>query len=201
MTIVSRWKEILIPWRTWRKPSSPGTSTEMGRYLSLSCRYFSFVNFLRKKIQQLQSAVNKSGQRLSEEEMNAIFVIGDVDQNGEIDLQEFKRMMLPTSFDVVSKFRSVHKTTRDVQNAFKQFDINNDGSIDRLVFNAKSQFVIWWESRSELTQALTSGGHNFTQQEIAALFNAADVNKDGTVSIRFSLSANRSSIKYFEQLK
>ena len=64
--------------------------------------------------------------------MNAIFVIGDVDQNGEIDLQEFKRMMLPTSFDVVSKFRSVHKTTRDVQNAFKKFDINNDGSIDRL---------------------------------------------------------------------
>ena len=63
--------------------------------------------------------------------MNAIFVIGDVDQNGEIDLQEFKRMMLPTSFDVVSKFRSVHKTTRDVQNAFKKFDINNDGSIDR----------------------------------------------------------------------
>ena len=35
-----------------------------------------------------------------------------------------------------------------------------------------------------MTQALTSGGLNFTQQEIAALFNAADVNKDGTVSIR-----------------
>ena len=51
--------------------------------------------------------------------MNAIFVIGDVDQNGQIDMEEFKRMMVPTSFDVVSKFRSVHKTTRDVQNAFK----------------------------------------------------------------------------------
>ena len=36
-------------------------------------------------------------------------------------------------------------------------------------------------SRSELTQALTSGGQNFTQQEIDALFNAADVNKDGSV--------------------
>jgi Ca2+-binding EF-hand superfamily protein len=114
---------------------------------------------------ELQSAVNKSGQKLSEEEMNAIFVIGDVDQNGEIDLQEFKRMMLPTSFDVVSKFRAVHKTTRDVQNAFKKFDANNDGSIDR----------------SELTAALTSGGQNFTQQEIDALFTAADVNRDGTV--------------------
>ena len=32
----------------------------------------------------MQSAVNKTGQKLSEEEMNAIFVIGDVDQNGKI---------------------------------------------------------------------------------------------------------------------
>ena len=112
-----------------------------------------------------QAAVNKTGQNLSEEEMNAIFVIGDVDQNGEIDLQEFKRMMIPTSFDVVSKFRAVHKTTKDVQNAFKKFDIDGDGSIDR----------------SEMTKALTSGGQSFTQQEIDALFNAADVNRDGTV--------------------
>jgi len=114
---------------------------------------------------ELQSAVTKSGQKLSEEEMNAIFVIGDVDQNGEIDLEEFKRMMIPTAYDVVSKFRSVHKTTKDVQQAFKKFDSNNDGAIDR----------------SELTKALTSGGMNFTQQEIDAIFNAADVDKDGQV--------------------
>ena len=50
MTIVSRWKEILILWRMWRKRSSPGTLTEMGRYLSLSCRYFSFPNCWEKKI-------------------------------------------------------------------------------------------------------------------------------------------------------
>ena len=43
-----------------------------------------------------------------------------------------------------------------------------------------NQFVIH-DFRSELTQALTSGGQNFTQQEIDALFNAADVNRDGTV--------------------
>lgn len=114
---------------------------------------------------ELQSAVTNSGQRLSEEEMNAIFVIGDVDQNGEIDLDEFKRMMIPTAYDVVSKFRSVHKTTKDVQMAFKKFDSNNDGAIDR----------------SELTNALTSGGMNFTQQEVDAIFNAADVDKDGQV--------------------
>ena len=96
-------------------------------------------------------------------------------------------MMLPTSFDVVSKFRSVHKTTRDVQNAFKKFDINNDGSIDKLVWLKMVFFDNFHKPRSELTQALTSGGLNFTQQEIDSLFAAADVNKDGTVSILMAL--------------
>ena len=114
---------------------------------------------------ELQSAVAKSGQKLSEEEMNAIFVIGDVDQNGAIDLDEFTRLMMPTTSDVVTKFRAVHKTTKDVQEAFKRFDLNGDGSIDR----------------EELTQALGGSGQSFTQQEINAIFNAADVNKDGTV--------------------
>ena len=42
---------------------------------------------------ELQSAVQRSGQKLSEEDINAIFVVGDADQNGSIDLQEFMAMM------------------------------------------------------------------------------------------------------------
>ena len=114
---------------------------------------------------ELQAAVKKTGQKLSEEEMNAIFVIGDVDQNGALDLEEFSKLMMPTTSDVVAKFRASHKTVKDVQAAFKRFDMNGDGSIDR----------------QELTQALSSSGQNFTQQEINAIFNAADVNKDGDV--------------------
>ena len=114
---------------------------------------------------ELQSAVKKTGQKMSEEEMNAIFVIGDVDQNGALDLEEFQKLMLPTTSDVIAKFRASHKTVKDVQQAFKKFDMNGDGAIDR----------------QELTQALSSSGQNFTQQEINAIFNAADVNKDGDV--------------------
>jgi len=73
--------------------------------------------------------------------------------------------MMPTASDVVAKFRSVHKTTKDVQMAFKKFDTNGDGSIDK----------------SELTSALTSSGMNFTAQEIDAIFKAADVNHDGDI--------------------
>merc|ERR1719458_680645 len=113
---------------------------------------------------ELQSAVQRSGQRLSEEDINAIFVVGDADQNGSIDLQEFMAMMMPQSSDVVAKFRAIRKTVKDVQNAFKQFDRDGDGSIDK----------------NELSQGLSQAG-NFTKQDIDTLFAAGDVDGDGAI--------------------
>ena len=37
--------------------------------------------------QELQAAVKRSGRKLTEEDINAIFVIGHADLNGQIDLQ------------------------------------------------------------------------------------------------------------------
>merc|ERR1719410_3100056 len=114
---------------------------------------------------ELKAAVQRSGQKLSDEDINAIFVVGDVDQNGEIDLDEFKAMMLPSCSDVVAKFRAIRKTVRDVQMAFKQFDSDGNGSIDK----------------NELTSALRSSGGTFTQQDIDALFAAGDVDGNGEI--------------------
>ena len=72
---------------------------------------------------------------------------------------------MPSTSDVVSKFRSIRKTVQDVQNAFKQFDKNGDGAIDK----------------SELTSALSSTGGNFTKQEIDTIFMAADVDGNGEI--------------------
>ena len=113
---------------------------------------------------ELQAAVQRSGQKLTEEDINAIFVVGDADQNGSIDLQEFMAMMMPQSSDVVAKFRAIRKTVKDVQNAFKQFDRDGDGSIDK----------------NELTQGLSQVG-NFTRQDIDTLFAAGDVDGDGKI--------------------
>lgn len=115
--------------------------------------------------QELQAAVKRSGQKLSDEDINAIFVVGDADQNGNIDLQEFMAMMMPQSSDVISKFRSIRKTVKDVQNAFKQFDKDGDGAIDK----------------NELTLGLSSSGGNFTKQDIDTLFAAGDVDGDGAI--------------------
>merc|ERR1712106_612748 len=114
---------------------------------------------------ELKSAVQRSGQKLTEEDINAIFVVGDIDQNGDIDLEEFMKMMMPSCSDVISKFRSIRKTVQDVQDAFKQFDRNGDGAIDK----------------AELTSALSSTGGNFTKQEIDNIFMAADVDGDGEI--------------------
>ena len=106
---------------------------------------------------ELKSAVQRSGQKLSDDDLNAIFVVGDRDQNGEIDLEEFMSLMIPSASDVVTKFRSIRKTVKDVQDAFKQFDQDGNGSIDK----------------QELTMALKSSGGNFTQQDIDTIFAAA----------------------------
>merc|ERR1719336_898739 len=60
---------------------------------------------------------------------------------------------------------AIRKSVRDVQMAFKQFDSDGNGSIDK----------------RELTQALQSSGGNFTQQDIDALFAAGDVDGNGEI--------------------
>jgi calmodulin len=111
---------------------------------------------------ELKNVVQRTGQKMSDEEINSIFVIGDKDQNGEIDMEEFKAMMLPSTSDVVSKFRSIRKTVKDVQKAFKEFDGNGDGSIDQ----------------AELVSALSG---SFTKQEVMTIFAAADIDGNGEI--------------------
>merc|ERR1719336_1903521 len=60
---------------------------------------------------------------------------------------------------------AIRKTVRDVQMAFKQFDSDGNGSIDK----------------NELTSALRSSGGTFTQQDIDALFAAGDVDGNGEI--------------------
>ena len=52
-------------------------------------------------LQEWQAAVEKSGQKLTEGDVNAIFVIKDADLKGQIDLQELTTMLLPPLSDVV----------------------------------------------------------------------------------------------------
>ena len=63
---------------------------------------------------ELKSAVQRSGQKLTDEDINDIFVVGDIDQNGKIDPDEFMIVMMPATSDVVSMFISIRKTVQDI---------------------------------------------------------------------------------------
>jgi Ca2+-binding EF-hand superfamily protein len=54
----------------------------------------------------------------------------------------------------------------DLQSVFKQFDIDGDGYIQE----------------EELRQVMTKMGQNPTDEEIKAMFKAADINRDGKIS-------------------
>jgi len=117
--------------------------------------------------EELKEAVKKDSSKfLSDEDVNAIFAVGDLDLDGHIDKEEFGKLMIPSVADIVAKFRYAHRSVKDVQGAFKKYDRNGDGSIDK----------------GELHKALTNYKFNFTDEEVNIIFEAGDEDKDGEIS-------------------
>jgi len=111
------------------------------------------------------SAAKDSSKFLTEEDINAIFIVGDINMDGEIDENEFSQLMIPSISDIVAKFRYAHRTVEDVRKAFKTYDRDGDGAIDR----------------GELHKALTNYKFNFSDQEVDIIFAAGDIDGDGCV--------------------
>lgn len=112
-----------------------------------------------------ESAAKDSSKFLSEEDVNAIFIVGDLNLDGEIDEEEFSKLMIPSISDIVAKFRYAHRSVEDVRKAFKTYDRDGDGAIDR----------------GELHKALTNYKFNFSDQEVDIIFAAGDIDGDGCV--------------------
>jgi len=117
-------------------------------------------------IQELREAVDRDSQKfLTAEDVNAIFAIGDLDLDGHIDFSEFSTLMIPSVSDVVAKFRHAHRSVKDVKNAFKTYDRNGDGKIDR----------------AELAKALTHYRLDFSEEEVEVIFREGDKDNDGEI--------------------
>jgi len=112
-----------------------------------------------------ESAATDSSKFLSEEDINAIFIVGDLNLDGEIDESEFSKLMIPSISDIVAKFRYAHRTVDDVRKAFKTYDRDGDGAIDK----------------GELHKALTNYKFNFSDQEVDIIFKQGDIDGDGHV--------------------
>merc|ERR1719412_3367862 len=67
----------------------------------------------------------------SEAEVDSVFALGDKDQSGGIDYQEFIGLMMPSAVSTITKLASQFRSVADVKASFKRFDANGDGQISR----------------------------------------------------------------------
>ena len=110
------------------------------------------------ELHELQMVMKKLGQNPSEHEL--IEMINSVDDNGdnEIDFPEFLILMKSRIGE-----RDPEKELRD---AFKVFDTDNSGSIDR----------------KELKRLMKKLGQALTEGELDAMMDEVDTNGDGEIS-------------------
>ena len=98
----------------------------------------------------------------SEGEVDAVFALGDKDQSGGIDYQEFIAMMIPNSGAILKRVASQFNSINAVKEGFKRIDVNRDGAI----------------SRQELKQGL-----HLSDEELNVVFALGDLDQDGEISM------------------
>merc|ERR1712241_235022 len=115
----------------------------------------------------------KSGLKLSDQDVEVVFALGDIDQDNEISLSEFVRLMCPAAESGLNKFRNCFRNIQELIGAFKRFDENCDGSL----------------SPQELAAGAKTVGLNLSSSEVKAIFILADTNNDGEVNYTEFISA------------
>merc|ERR1719500_1250328 len=90
--------------------------------------------------EELKNGLNNCGMRFNDQEVQTIFAMADIDGDGEISLNEFSTLLgggsapqtqqAPAMSSATIQFRSVD----ELKNAFKRFDANSDGHLDRNEF-------------------------------------------------------------------
>ena len=115
----------------------------------------------------------KQGLHLSDEQLNVVFALGDLDQDGEISMTEFIPLMSPSAASAMNRLRNSFRDITESIIAFKKFDANKDGAL----------------SQAELLQGVASSGMNFDPAEVGSVFAMADLNQDGEISMVEFVSA------------
>merc|ERR1719369_1948146 len=101
--------------------------------------------------------------KFDSEEVDAIFELGDINGDGQIDMGEFISLIFPSAVDVALQVSSTFKTIDDVKAAFKLLDKDGDGQIDR--------------------KEMASSGHKFNSAQVEAIFALGDINDDGVIDL------------------
>ena len=119
--------------------------------------------------EELRTGLNSSGLRFNDQEVMTVFAMADIDGDGEISLAEFLALLgseaAPGSSQTSGgqgqvQFRSIE----DLKVAFRRFDVNSDGHLDRNEFR-------------QLVSATGSG----SDAQVEELFRRGDIDNDGKI--------------------
>merc|ERR1712128_87456 len=116
---------------------------------------------------ELTSGLSSTGGNFTKQDIDTIFMAADIDGNGAIDYEEFIALMCPSASDIVEKFRAKYKNVNDVRAAFKRFDRNGDGALEK----------------DGLAGALKSSGESYSDVEVDAIFSLGDIDGDGEITL------------------
>ena len=72
-----------------------------------------------------------AGKKVSDAEGNALFQKGDIDGDGQLDMNEFVRLMFPACSDALTKLQKSYPNLNEVKSAFRKFDADGDGHITK----------------------------------------------------------------------
>jgi len=107
--------------------------------------------------------LRKCGTRFNSKEIEALFAVGDINNDGEIDINEFLNVMCPAATTVIARIRSQFPTPLDIEASFNKIDMDHDGMI----------------TKCEMTQF-----SNLNEQEVNAIFDLGDADRDGQIDLK-----------------
>merc|ERR1719244_1325377 len=88
--------------------------------------------------------------------------LGDVNDDGSLDMEEFIGVLYPSAATIASRMRAQYTDINSIKKAFARIDTNGDGKV----------------SKDEVSASGT-----FNSQEIDALFLLGDANNDGEIDL------------------
>ena len=110
-----------------------------------------------------QEMMQSAGNMFDREEVDAIFALGNINGDGELDMGEFISIMFPPTVEVAMQVSATFKTMDDIKQGFKLMDKDGDGQITK--------------------QEMAASGHRFNNAQVDAVFSLGDVNDDGVLDL------------------